>query len=850
LRHIADPSRWQIWAIALVIAVAFFGYLLPSRHVFYGGDTARLYLPQQRALSSALQNGQLPWWSPDIGAGYPLLAEGEAGALYPVNLALHLLFTPEVSLTVGILLHLFLAGLGTALLAQTLGVSRGAALLSAVVYALGGFIIAHTSHVSIVSVSAWLPWLLMLLHRAVLAPGSGRRALYSVALGTAIAFQFLAGHAQMSLIILLPLLAWTGYLVLTSDDRGTVARRLLLPAVGIVLGTAAAAPQMLATLELAGLSQRAGGLDSVFFTSYSFHPGLTATFVSPFVLGSPYPAGTIELMGYVGLLPLALSGIALSKSQGGTRWLLAGLGVCGLLLAFGRWNPVYTVLERIPPFNLFRVPARYLLWTSLALALLSALGLDSFAGRLNPRRAAGTLSGVLCVALALTVIIVTLRAEDADALVAAWRWLPLLNAAALVIWLLGSHQQTRGALFRLALIILCADLYAYGAVLRLTYSQSWPVEDVRAAPEILEYLPSDGTLYRVWTKESIMPALSVQREALYPNIGAAYGIASANMYMPLVPRAYQEYVSTVDASRLDRMNVRYYVIPQLLPVDQASELYDVLNPFAALPYGVTHSVALGDVAEVQVESYVSHGADMADGVLAATLVLESGDSQVHRFPIRVGIETAEWAIERSDVAATVRHSMPPLASTFPARSSYRNTPHPGHTYLAKWTLATPLGISSLRIEAALPEAYVRIERIRFVTSDGQEVLASDLMGLGDYAIVYRSEDALVYENRDVWPRAYTVPLVRTVETEGAYALDGDLDASLLGTVTVNSYGNLRVDLEATVAVPSLLVLGDMAYPDWKAHVDGAAATIAVVDGLFRGVVLTPGSHQVVFEYRP
>jgi hypothetical protein len=69
-------------------------------------------------------------------------------------------------------------------------------------------------------------------------------------------------------------------------------------------------------------------------------------------------------------------------------------------------------------------------------------------------------------------------------------------------------------------------------------------------------------------------------------------------------------------------------------------------------------------------------------------------------------------------------------------------------------------------------------------------------------------------------------------------------------VQVISYENLRVDLETTVAVPSLLVLGDMDYPGWEARVDGATTNIGAVDGLFRGVLLTPGSHRVVFEYHP
>jgi len=846
----ADTPRWHVWLAALLIAIAFFGYLPLTGSVYYGGDIARIYLPQQTVTADALGRGELPWWSSQIGAGYPLLAEGETGGLYPLTLALHVLFAPDVLVTASVLLHLFLAGLGAAWLARVLGVSHSGALFSALVYALGGFMIAHAGHLSIVSATAWLPWLLALLQVAVKASELRVRIQYSLALGAVTALQFLAGHAQMSLLIFLPALAWAIYLILTGADRMTTTKRLLFPATGVLLGTVLAAPQILASVQLAGLSQRAGGLDSAFFTSYSFHPFLTATFLSPFLLGNPYPSGSIELMGYVGLVPLALSWIALRRDRTPVLWLLLGLAIAGLLLAFGRWNPLYGWLERVPPFNLFRVPARYLLWTSIALALLAGIGFDRIKTGTNEQHQRGALFGGLAVALAVLAVILALRAQDADALVALWRWLPLIHAGGLVLWLLGARLKTPGLFWRVGVILLCADLFTYGLVLNATYNRSYPVEEVRAEPAIIDFLRADDSMYRVWTKETILPALSVQRESLYPNIAAAHDVQSANIYMPLLPRAYQDYVASIDADRLNRLNVGYYVIPQLLPVDEASELYDVLNPLTALPYGIEHPIDVAGVTQVQLVSFVSHAADLPDGTLAATLALTTEDGALLELPVRVGIETAEWAIEREDVAAVVQHSMAPLASTFPARSSYRNVEHPGHTYLATWNLDAPARITALQIIPALPEAYVRIERIRFVTTSGEAVLASHLLGLADHEIVYRTEDAVVYRNLDAWPRAYTVPQGQVVETGASYTLATGLSAETLGAVEIVSYQDHRVVLRATVDEPALLVLADMAYPGWKATVDGNAVPIDQVDGLFRGVALDPGDHSVEFVYRP
>ncbi len=47
-----------------------------------------------------------------------------------------------------------------------------------------------------------------------------------------------------------------------------------------------------------------------------------------------------------------------------------------------------------------------------------------------------------------------------------------------------------------------------------------------------------------------------------------------------------------------------------------------------------------------------------------------------------------------------------------------------------------------------------------------------------------------------------------------------------------------------------LVLRDLSYPGWKALVDGRPAPVYAADGVFRGVPLGAGSHEVAFLYRP
>ena len=250
-----------------------------------------------------------------------------------------------------------------------------------------------------------------------------------------------------------------------------------------------ALPQLVPAAELALASQRAGGLDAAFFTSYSFHPLLTGTLLSPFVLGAPNPEGSVELMAYLGLLPLLLAAIALGqrptrecaahkrvtqKRGMHERWFYLTLAAAGLLLALGRWNPLYAYLRYVPVLNFFRVPARYLFWTSLGLASLAGMGADALLGRPKSVARGGRWLAGAGGLLALGGVAAPLLADGLEGAVAVWRWLPLLWVSAAVVIVLAAGRLSRRAWALLALLVLVCDLGAYGVVLSRSYHTTAP----------------------------------------------------------------------------------------------------------------------------------------------------------------------------------------------------------------------------------------------------------------------------------------------------------------------------------------------------------------------------------------
>lgn len=78
----------------------------------------------------------------------------------------------------------------------------------------------------------------------------------------------------------------------------------------------------------------------------------------------------------------------------------------------------------------------------------------------------------------------------------------------------------------------------------------------------------------------------------------------------------------------------------------------------------------------------------------------------------------------------------------------------------------------------------------------------------------------------------------------------DLDTPGNGTLEVLAYGPNRVRFGVHTSDTALLVLSDIFYPGWQATLDGQATEIYKTDGIFRGVIVPPGSHSVEMYFFP
>lgn len=89
---------------------------------------------------------------------------------------------------------------------------------------------------------------------------------------------------------------------------------------------------------------------------------------------------------------------------------------------------------------------------------------------------------------------------------------------------------------------------------------------------------------------------------------------------------------------------------------------------------------------------------------------------------------------------------------------------------------------------------------------------------------------------------------QTVVHDEAYSIREEGDG---GSVEIKNEIPTRVTMQARVtAKKAILVFGDTYYPGWQAMVDGKPQTIFPVNIKERGVILSEGAHEIIFQYQP
>lgn len=933
LKSCLRERRRDIWALGLIV-LAFllaFGWAIFRGKFLIGGDVFFYTYPMRTVAWRMIRHGELPLWTPFVLSGFPLLAMVQLGLAYPLTWA-HLFLPDHWAEEIYVLAPFLLAPAFTYAYAREIGRSRYAALLGGLAYGYSG-LTTNALGMNGIPTNAlmWLPLFLIALERS-------RRRFLLPLLGATAAFALsvLTGHAQSFVLVALVGGVYAVFIVViqppqievpadgsrTSSFRSlTRWQPLVVFACACLLAFGVAAFQILETLRAAPRSIR-HSVSYDFFSQGSFTPReLVLSFLAPLY-------HYIDVTAYIAPMVCALAGYAIvhglrkRQPRDARIWFWLVMVIAGLMFMQGEHTPLYRVAFQIPVVNLFRIPSRHAFEWAFGVSMLGAYGWDTLNEFHRAREQQETDDSrrlFILVAASACALVAAFWFLSVNHL-ALFGWLPATTQGrAYLVWkivftigvlliLWGAHRL-RNARWRNAFLVAALVLGCMVEPLILI-SRWWPGT---AKPGARFTTPGEATSYlqqfpaeqnRVYTHAN----LGVDENAPAPRVDvldqpALFGIQNAGGYEPFLLERYSRAFGDVD---YDAVRPLANHAPSLEVFAPQSHVLDLLNVTHVVAFSDLNQRAIGKVMQrdgidfaadapaleikpgenATIEASPSVGntlvlvTSMANSVTieqnaaAAHLRIYTASGQVLERELLAGRDTAEWAHERPDVRAKMKHGLAPVfdlqpgdaASSFSAQRFWTKLPLASTTSLQKVEITNPMSSASLAIwkvtlydsasQRSTPLALPVLDATRWRTE-------KDFNGV----IVLRNERAL--------PRAWLVTEAESVDGEEAlrrvrgisnHPFDprrtalleisagelprlpaGDLAAG--STVRISSYQSNSLVIETNSATPTVLVVSEMFYPGWEATIDGQPTHIISTDYLLRGVALPAGAHKVEMRYR-
>ncbi len=582
------------------------------------GDIPLQFYPWKVFTRTMLADGQIPYWNLYTYGGAPFFANMQSAVLYPLDLVLFL-FPMERFYGLSLLLHLLLAGTGAYLFARICGATAFPSVIAGVAYGLNGFTMIHIpagNHLTYAG-AAWVPWILFATVGFVKEEKS--KLPWALA-GCFIAFlHFLCGHPQMtfySLVfsaLLCFVMGYWQYCRIERKDWFYPVLRTFAWCLFLVLGILMAGFQLTSTLEYLGQANRASTLDVQMATEFSFAPHRLMTLLFPEYYGTQIAGNHYDYFyfwscAYAGVLVPVFALVLLFKPERPKAAIpLAIVALLGLFLAWGRGNPVYTMLLHLPGFGHFRAPAKYLPYYLAPICALAALGLERICGESYSRQKKDEGKYEVyrrVVALGILLILIlpygapqlqslreSIRNLDAmenrdmiRMLSMAYGGLIGLAGFALYLWTRGIPWHPRMVISLSFALLLAVDLFAFGkGYLDICLWTPAQIRQSNAPPQEIGFLDSqknNGFPFRIATMADIY----------YPNkyiVWETYNLAG---YDPMSLNSYNRQIgemegweegefhdniqlTTYDHPVLNQLNVHYILTKQDIVHEDLKLLY-------------------------------------------------------------------------------------------------------------------------------------------------------------------------------------------------------------------------------------------------------------------------------------
>ncbi len=213
-------------------------------------------------------------------------------------------------------------------------------------------------------------------------------------------------------------------------------------------------------------------------------------------------------------------------------------------------------------------------------------------------------------------------------------------------------------------------------------------------------------------------------------------------------------------------------------------------------------------------TFLGEGTGVAQGQTAAEIRLTGPDGTTATYPLRAGIETAEWAWDRPDVRSVVKHGQATVALVTRMVSAVGGR-FDTFEYRATIPVSLPGGIASATLRSTIPGVRVHLTHLAMHPPAGREIWVRE---------AWASEASVnqAGSGSAAWGMSAISPA-----RPPATGDDSPWPASRLRVVPPDAgTANWVTDdpehlvISATLAANATIVVADSAYPGWRVSIDG------------------------------
>ncbi len=885
LSSIFNPDGKAILGL-IVIAVLFHSSILFQLRLPLDMDSLLFFYP----LRILHNDPEVGLWDPYLFCGYPRDANPQSQLLYLPN-ALSWILPPDLSYIILLTGHYILGSLLLYGLLRSLRLSATSSFVGAFVFLVSTYWRCKMTNLGLLEGISWVPGVLWFYVLSL----ERRKQVFSILAAMFLAMVILAGvpHTILYTGILLLCLS-IGYGFFQKQWKKSLLSFVVTLISAVFLTCGMWLPALMNAPNVIrgslNLSEALAGALSWNEIGKTFFGGLSQPEISRC---DPWE-GTC----YLGITALLFIPWGWGNTPRQWRYGLSLAFVLALVLTLGEQGFLYPLLfQYLPGWSMMNMPNRSLLLAAMALPVFVAYGFQAWFDKEEFNKKSTLLIFALSIAFLFLFVLAAIRNS--------WIWNGMLYSAMTRTFYPESITPGSwawwnfclwGGLSGLLIVIyqrkwLRAELVFIFLVLfivvqSIQYSQRLFLQtterDYYHPPKLVEALQkqmSEEAFFRIC---SYTPTLDTSHDVrvkwikpvFMQRLPEVYSLYDIHGYDPTAPASYTELLRTwaghSPTANPDRM-VRSERIPSGM-LDLLGVRYIVGNP-------EIESVFLGrrddagpcslvsrleepiEAEKIRIRWLMAGAASVRQGVSVGQVHILNGTQTVQSFPVRAGVEIANYMIDPPEHPANHRPVKAYRWFPIPSKQGYSSV----RQYWTSFSFDQPVKMDQVKIDFTLKNARISIFSIDAFRPE-----------VSDFTLVTKGEEFSLYKNENAIPPVYFTRNWSTYDEldemiqdfERDYSKESipvffDPDNTFMAekspidseSTEGNNVDFKRVDsdrylIHLKAVYDGVLVITENYSPDWVATVNGEKREIMRANHSFMAIPVTRGEHSIEFIYKP